>query len=149
MGRVVRFFKDLLGYCYYRITRFYVNSKFKGYRFYTTRVCGGLTFILWSVLFIAVVLCPLSAIIKVNLITYKLFLFDQNTPVLWTIIIFAVLGDFYGSKERYNALCLKYAGDPKEKIRGCGVVGFVFLSFALLGLSMWLFERPLDVAIHL
>ena len=74
--------KELLDYCFYRITRFYLTHDSKYVKFYSTQYGGGLTFGLLGFLFVSLVLCPLSALLKVNLIAYRLFWFDKNTPAL-------------------------------------------------------------------
>lgn len=138
--------KELLDYCFYRITRFYLTHDSKYVKFYSTQYGGGLTFGLLGFLFVSLVLCPLSALLKVNLIAYRLFWFDKNTPAVCVVLLFMIIGNIYGTKGRYKALCEKYADDPKEKIRGWGVVGLIVAVFMIYGLSLWIFVRPLRIA---
>lgn len=133
----------VLDYCFYRITYFYLSSRYNGYRYYNTRICGGITFIILAFLFLSIVLCPLSAIVKTDLITYPLFWWKRNTPAAWIILLFYISGNIYGSKDRYQRLSERYRGESLSKMKGWGVAGIIVMVFVIYCVSILLFVRPL------
>ena len=140
-----RTIRSVFDYCYYRMARFYLNSHFNKY--YDSRLSGAVCFVVFLVpLFFAIVLYPMCSLIEKDLLTTVYFppRWKLNTPTGWTFLIFYILGYRYGSKERYQSLCEKYADDPKDRIRGWGVAGILIVIFAIFVLSVGIFIRPLS-----
>lgn len=141
--KIINTSREVFDYIYYRITRFYLTRDSSRIKFYSTQNGGIIVFGLLAFLFSAVVLCPLSSIVKVDLLGYKLFWWKWNTPFTWIVISFCVFGKYYGSKSRYQALCERYDNEPHSTLKGWGIVALIISIFVIYGISAWLFVRPL------
>lgn len=145
-GNVFKKSKELFDYYYYRITKFYLTSRYRGYRFYNTRICGGLSFQLLSLLFMSLLICPLSAILRVDLISRQLFWWKNNTPAAWIVIVFWILGEIYGNESRFQTLSLQYCNELNSKAKGWLIAGIILAVILLFIFALWAFIRPLHVA---
>lgn len=143
---------DLIDYCSYRVSRFYIDNDF-GMRhskkrgraeksFFYDGKHGGL--IVWEVIcvyFMALVLCPLSYLLKVNLV-FSVVLKDIPLAVFYIIISFFI-GLFYTSKEKFAILNKQCRNEPHKTLKGWLVFLFCIGAIILFVLSVWLFLIPL------
>lgn len=145
ISKITSKLKDAFGYFYYRITRFYLKHDSSRIHFYNTHYGGIIAFGLLAILLTAVIICPVSFLIRVDLISYKLFWWKGNTPYVWFVIVLCFFGGKYGSKSRYQALCDRYNDEPFFLLKGFGVIGTIIAILLLFALSIWIFVRPLHV----